>query len=526
MKKNGHTKNEPVFELVRSMSKAEKRNFKLYCSRISGNLDAKFVQLFDHLDSAGEYDEQRILAECPISKVQLPNVKAHLYRQILTSIRQLEVHHDEIIELHENMDFVRILFDRGLYRQAGRLLEKVREQAAMLEQHGVTLEAVEAENKLDLMTAARDMTIASDIARRRVGEACSRIENQSELQNTFTRIYSLYLQLGYARTQKDLDLIKQYFRPRIELYSGMVQSMSFLEKFYFYQAAAWLYYIQHNFVLSYRYSIKWVELFNDNPRMKKVMYDDYLKGQSQIFEGLFMMRKYRHFADKLSRLEAELDQMGRLNTNAMILGNRIVYVNKMNKCFIEGEFGKGLEMVGQIEEFTERYSSHLGVHNRMFIYYKIALLHFGNGDYLRCMDYLSRITSTKNPQIRRDLQCFARILNLIASYEAGIDHNLDYQIRSVYSFLVKMNDMQAVQQEMLAFLKRLNTIYADEWKDELQRLHSRLKPYENHPYERRTFYYLDLLSWLESKISGKSMGEVIRRKFREAIAVGRNSNET
>ena len=517
MKRNGHTRPEPVFELVKSMSKAEKRNFRLYCSRIAANSDAKFVALFDWLDSAESYDEKEVLHNCPVTKVQLPNLKAHLHRQILTSIRMLEVSHDEIIALHENMDFVRILFDRGLYQQAGKLLDKVREQAALLEHHGTELEVVEAENRLDLVNVARDMTASSDIALRRVEKLCSRIENQTELQNTFTRVYSLYLQLGYARTQKDLDLISQYFKPRLSLYADRVPQMSFLEKFYYYQAAAWLYYIRHNFVMSYRYSIKWVELFNGNPRMKSVMYDDYLKGYAQIFEGLFMMRKYRHLSEHLARFEQELRTIGKLNTNAMILGLRVLYVNKMNKCFIEGEFGKGLEMVPEIEEFTARYSGHLGIHQTMFIYYKIALLHFGNGDYVQCMGYLSRITGTKNPQIRRDLQCFARILNLIASYEAGIDHNLDYQIRSVYSFLVKMNDMQAVQQEMLGFLKRLNTIYADELKGELHRLHGRLKPYENHPYERRTFYYLDLLSWLESKITGQTMGEVIRRKFREAI---------
>ncbi|MBO5806128.1 MAG: hypothetical protein J6R10_04635, partial [Tidjanibacter sp.] len=48
---------------------------------------------------------------------------------------------------------------------------------------------------------------------------------------------------------------------------------------------------------------------------------------------------------------------------------------------------------------------------------------------------------------------------------------------------------------------------------ELRILHERLKPYENHPYERRTFYYIDLLSWLESKIADKSMGEIVRAKF-------------
>ncbi|MBR3853918.1 MAG: hypothetical protein IKM41_05160, partial [Tidjanibacter sp.] len=47
----------------------------------------------------------------------------------------------------------------------------------------------------------------------------------------------------------------------------------------------------------------------------------------------------------------------------------------------------------------------------------------------------------------------------------------------------------------------------------LKILYERLKPYEKHRYERRTFYYIDILSWLESKISGKSMGQIVREKF-------------
>ena len=80
-------KQEPVFELIRSMSKAEKRNFKLYATRLAGNQEAKFLTLFDCLDSLDEYDEKRILQRCPIKKEQLPNMKAHLYKQILVSMR-------------------------------------------------------------------------------------------------------------------------------------------------------------------------------------------------------------------------------------------------------------------------------------------------------------------------------------------------------------------------------------------------------------------------------------------------------
>ena len=41
---------DALFQLVKSLEKSEKRNFKLYVSRNSGGEDLKVVQLFDALD--------------------------------------------------------------------------------------------------------------------------------------------------------------------------------------------------------------------------------------------------------------------------------------------------------------------------------------------------------------------------------------------------------------------------------------------------------------------------------------------
>ena len=509
-------KRESVFDLIKSMTKAEKRSFKLYATRLAGNQEAKFLSLFDYLDSVDEYDENKVLQKCPVKKEQLPNMKAHLYRQLLISMRLLDVQHSDAMQLREQLDFARILYDKGLYKQSDKMLEKVIDQAFALEEHTIAIDAVHFQSKIDTLNVARDMTSTSDNASRQVIGLAKDILTASELSNLSTRVYSLYQKLGYARSQKDLDLIVLYFKPKLESYDE--KTLSFLGKSHYYQAWAWYYYIQHDFVKSYRYSCKWLELFDSKPNMKRVMYDDYMKGTAQILEALYLMRKYRHFAEHLEHFESEFMALASLNPNATLIGKRLLYVNKINKCFIEGEFKQGLLLVREIEAFIRKYSHEMNVYHKMLIYYKIACLYFGDGNYTKCMEYLSRITSTKDPQIRRDLQVFSRILNLIASYEAGIDYNLDYQIRSVYSFLVKSNDLGKVQKEMLSFLKKLNTIYADDVKTELKVLYNRLKPYENRTFERRAFYYLDILSWLESKITGKSVGEIVRRKFKELSA--------
>ena len=73
------------------------------------------------------------------------------------------------------------------------------------------------------------------------------------------------------------------------------------------------------------------------------------------------------------------------------------------------------------------------------------------------------------------------------------------------------------QKEIIAFLKRLNRIYASDIQAELQVLYKKMLPYESHPYERRPFFYLDIISWLESKIRGVTVAEVIQEKFRRSL---------
>jgi hypothetical protein len=114
--------------------------------------------------------------------------------------------------------------------------------------------------------------------------------------------------------------------------------------------------------------------------------------------------------------------------------------------------------------------------------------------------------------MREDLLCFSRVLNLVANYDAGLDDNIEKLIVSTYQFLIKMNDLHQVQRKMIQFLKNLKNIYPQELHKAFVNLHSELLKFEDHPYEKRAFLYLDILSWLESKIKHVSIEEIIRQK--------------
>jgi tetratricopeptide (TPR) repeat protein len=180
---------------------------------------------------------------------------------------------------------------------------------------------------------------------------------------------------------------------------------------------------------------------------------------------------------------------------------------------MEGTFSDGLEIVPGLMHIIDEDEYNWDQHRILVFYYRIACLYFGSGDFKNAIHYLNLIINQKNPDYREDIQCFARILNLIAHFELGNAQLVEYQIKSVYRFLLKMEDLHEVQKEIFRFLRRRPRMRASEMKQEFVALKEKLTRIEREPYERRPFLYLDIISWLESKIENRSVQAIVQAKF-------------
>lgn len=508
------TKQETVFELIKGMSKAEKRNFRLFVQRSVANEDAKFIALFDAMDLATEYDEAKLLRKTGITKGQLPNMKAYLLRQILVSIRLLNVQHVSVMNIREIVDFARILYDKSMFKHALSMLDRAKGMALAQQNFTIALEIVEFEKRVETLHMNRSASDRALELSRETEQLSLQIANINELSNLSVQLYSLNLQLGYVRSEKDRRLVTDFFKSKLERYDA--RTLSFHERLFLFQSKMWFHYIRHDFVHCYRYALNWVGLFDEKPELISVYYDHYIRATSRLLDVMFMTRQHAQMLARIAKFEREIPGIHPMSDNVIIMSELCLLQAKMNAHLMSGAFAEGTRLSVRVDRFLSRYSRYIDEHYRMLLCYKMACIYFGNADYRKCMAYLKVIISIHDPQFRRDLQVFARILHLIASYDAGDDYSLDSQIKSVYSFVVKMNDMHAVQHEIITFLKRIPHTYASDFKGELVRLYNLIKPYEMHPFERRPFFYLDIISWLESKIQNRPIAEIVRQKFMEA----------
>ena len=142
--------NDPLFRLVKSLTKAEKRNFRLYVNRVQKTDQVKFVQLFDVIDKLKRYDEKMIFVKIPkMKRTQLSNIRRHLYGQLLASLRLINTQKNIDIEIREQIDYARILYGKGLYMDSLRILDRVKATAKQAHQDLLHLEIIEFEKLIE-----------------------------------------------------------------------------------------------------------------------------------------------------------------------------------------------------------------------------------------------------------------------------------------------------------------------------------------------------------------------------------------
>ena len=291
---------DTLFQLIHSLEKSEKRHFKLYIKRSSAKEDLKIIQLFDAVDRMKDYDEALLLRKLPgIEKPQLSNLKTHLYRQVLASLRLLKRTESLDLELNEQLDYARILYYKGLYLHSLKILDRVKETATAYHQDSVLMQVISLEKKIETLHITRSIQYKADALALEANAVYERRMKITQLSNLALQLYSWYVKHGHARNEKDEAGVRQFFKEHLPVDAH--QQKGFYERLYLYQSYSWYSFIRQDFLQYYRYAQKWVDLFNEFPEMINVETGHYIKGMHNLMNAHFDLRNHQQL-DKVLRI--------------------------------------------------------------------------------------------------------------------------------------------------------------------------------------------------------------------------------
>ena len=245
-----------LFILIKSLTKSEKRQFKLYVGRMGSNNNAKFLSLFNFLDKLEKYSEKAILQKGIVTKQQLSNLKAHLYKQILISLRLNPIHQNIRMQIREQMDFAVILYQKGLYKLSLKILDKAKTLALKNEEKYAAYDIVEFEKLIESQYITRSL---SNRAQELIYQADSlRTHNDltSQLSNLSLLLYEQLIKTGYAKSDLEFREITKFFYEKMPKLD--IEKLGFREKLWYFKAHVWYSFLVQDFLSCFKYSSKWV----------------------------------------------------------------------------------------------------------------------------------------------------------------------------------------------------------------------------------------------------------------------------
>ena len=120
---------EGLFLLIQSLSKSEKRAFKIFAERTASKEEKKIIKIFNRICKQTSYNEKEILKkEKSLMREQMPNLKAHLFSQIMKCLSVMS-YKDPDMEVISLMNHSRILYNKCLYNEALKTIEKAKRTA-------------------------------------------------------------------------------------------------------------------------------------------------------------------------------------------------------------------------------------------------------------------------------------------------------------------------------------------------------------------------------------------------------------
>ncbi len=507
-------KNDNLHELIHSLDKGEKKLFKLNNGRYSKATDEMLV--FDLLNKSKQYDEEKLkkeLAKKGKEKINkhLHVIKHHLYDKILDSTLG-GLQHPVWKTINRKLHFAEILYHKSLYEQAFKLISKVKPKAYDYEEYSLLYSILNLEEKIVLKLSPQivDPSYILDLVREKKA-VIRMMDNIADYQGIAYELNALARKSMSFRQKEEVDAISELMQNDILSCDTMALSNKARILCHF------IHYLHHfsqgRYDKGLPFLLKQIEAMESRKHLSPDEMSSHFANLNNCFVYYITTNDRagcKDILDKMERIQADSQH---LRMSKFFIWHNAYIAHSLNI----GDYHAIAEITDDVRFGFETYQHQIPEDYQLIISGNIAFGLFVLGDLDSSAAWLDRILDNKSKDMREDIKSSSRIFYLILQYEMGNYDLIPYLIRSTYRYLSKKNSLFKTERLVLGMMKRLPAIKSREsFNESLLRIKLELEEIMTDPSERMFLSYFDFLSWLESKIQGKSLLEYMQEKKAES----------
>lgn len=425
------TYSSDLFDLIHSLSKSEKRFFKLYSSKSNSSDNKQYIKLFDVIDRQKKYDEEKTIKKVPEIK-KFSVVKNQLYNMVLKSVSILQQEKRLSLSIRSKLDYIEILYHKGLFNQSEKLLNKTKKQAQNAELFEILLGIQKIEIKL--LVGFRNFKNIQTYKDKLDDLQSERVEITRKIQN-IQDYFELYFPLTtffyegsrFSVQEKEKVINETMTNPLLQDES---KALSGLAKATFHITWSIYYFLKKETEIAYAHAKKRLDILQQHPHLIEDSFTDYLNNIKYVSRLATEESEYIEALTWIGLIQTELD-----NYNNIIdigIKNHFafqIHVAKLELFFSEKQWSDIIRYYEDISNEIEKDPS-----NKESLILNInfftAQAYFFEKDYHNALKVINVILNAKFSGVHFDKHRIIQLLNILVHYELKNYDLLDYVIKS------------------------------------------------------------------------------------------------
>lgn len=511
------TPSDDLFVLIKSLSPAEKRYFKIFSTIHSGRANKlsnkKYIILFNAIDHLTRYDEKKLKANLKdvTLKSNLKTFKSYVSEAILNSLEKYYQNTTKQLQVHHLLTKAHILYSKRLFLQCEKVLRKAEVIAGVDELFPELISILFLKINIARATDQYENVFYKNGDIERMRFVFDLLNNYSEYY--FLGVSSEYIlkKNSQIRKGKDQGPYNEILTNDLLLNSAKAKSET-AKKIYFNLKSRFLMMIGER-QKAYGVILECDKFYKSKSKLVKMditYYSIALYNKAAIeFSTGKAKSAFQTIEDCQKLIEKYTYQ---LDESELTLGYDILYTLKIKHCIQIGNFQTARKYLDEFEN-SRYYEKLKNSSNKAHLFFG-AIISFGLGNYRKSIEYLNKILLFSNTDFRSDIIIQSKILFIIMQYELNHTDLLPYLIRSIYRYLLKRERLYKFEDAILQFLRKElpKANNKPELINAFIKLLNKIKKLRKDAFEKNVLGDFDFISWLESKIQNRSFAVLIREK--------------
>lgn len=501
---------DALLRLIGTMNSQEKRYFKLYSSFYHKQNGKSSLKLFDLIDKINPVSG-RALADMVQNQPfvhRLAFVKNQLTEHLLDSLSSYHASGNSRSVLQRLLTHIDTLINRGLYDHAGRLLVRAEKKAIKTEEHLWLLEILNRKRVLLLRQVTPDFEKDIHAFYARTRETLELLLSTSRY-NELMDLTQL-LAARYATTPTPEDRQKLSVLMQNQPLQNTTQELPFNAQIALCSARGTYALLNSDLEQAIGNFHSIVQLWRKRPEMieeQTARYRRYLLNYLSCLvstddeeEFVSAIGEAKHLCSNESGDQAYLKDIWNLEL--------LFYMNR-------GNLERCADAIRSMEQYMKLHKVTIDPATYITLCHNCSVYYFLEGKYREALGYINTIGSETRIELKKDVQTFSRIFNLIAHYELQNTDLLDHLLRSTKRYLKKNSILvqfeHIIIQGIRALLGAINTAARQKV---YKSIHTKLLSLQE-SQNQDTLGLLESLLWTESKLRQMSIRQLLALKTQE-----------